>query len=284
MNTNASALFACAMVVALFLHSDHAAAEDGDPSLVGVPEAIVVSLAARNVLIIGEVHGTKETPAIVSALMDIKSKEGTVLLGLEIPVDQQGPVDSYLSGTGSEESLLSGDFWKRQADRQDGRSSQAIFDLLRDARRLRLSGRRIEVVCYVAWDPKGPPSGARSRNIISAYNRVKPDFTLILSGNYHSRVARSDFDDQDPLGVQLSKLRALSLPVYSTSGEYWACEGSPVPECGVKHVSDQAHLLSEGVTLTDEITARGYNGSVVIEKFTASPPAGQQIHPIRGPR
>jgi len=277
MSMKTSTLFACAMVASLLLHAGRVTAADGgDPGLAGVPEAIVGSLGARDVLIIGEVHGTKETPAIVSALMDLKSKEGAVLLGLEIPADQQGLVDEYLSGARSEESFLFGDFWKREVERQDGRSSQAILDLVREAKRLRLSGRQIEVICYVPSDEGAPSGGSRARNVLSAHDRVNPDFTLVLSGNYHARVIRSDFDDQDPLGAQLSELDPVSLPVYSTRGEYWACGGSPMPECGVKSVSGQARSLRQGVTLSEEVTARGYHGSIVIEEFTASSPAGLQ--------
>src|SRR5690606_5153779 len=123
MSTNANTLLTYAMVAVLLLHFDLVSAKDDDAGLAGVPDTIVESLDARDVLIIGEVHGTKETPAIVAALMDLKSKEGMVLLGLEIPANQQGLMDDYLSGAGSEESLLSGDFWKREAGRQDGRSS-----------------------------------------------------------------------------------------------------------------------------------------------------------------
>lgn len=272
MSTNANTLLTYAMVAVLLLHFDLVSAKDDGAGLAGVPDTIVESLDARDVLIIGEVHGTKETPAIVAALMDLKSKEGMVLLGLEIPANQQGLMDDYLSGAGSEESLLSGDFWKREAGRQDGRSSQAIFDLVREARRLRLAGRRIEVVCYVPSDREVQMGGSRAQNILSTHDRVKPDFTLVLSGNYHSRVVKADFDDQEPLGAQLSRLDSVSLPVYSTRGEYWACGGSPVPDCGVRSVSDQAHSLKQGVMLSEEITGRGYHGSIVIEEFTASPP------------
>lgn len=279
MSSNMSPLLACVLVASLLLPFSPVAAADADRDLAGVADAIVEALGARDTLIIGEVHGTKETPAIVSAVMEHKSKQGAILLGLEIPTDQQELVDGYLSGAGSEESLLSGTFWKREAGRQDGRSSEAILDLLREARRLRLSGRQIDVVCYVPSEPE-EAGGSRAHHILAARDRVKPDFTLVLTGNYHSRVVRSDFDDQDPLGAQLSKLDMVSLPVFAGRGEYWACSGVPVPECGVKRIPERARPLRQGVTLSKEITGRGYHGSIMIEEFTASLPVGVRVDSI----
>lgn len=139
-----------------------------------------------------------------------------------------------------------------------------------------MAGRRVEVVCYVPSGQEDQSDLSRADYIFSAYDKMKPNFTLILSGNYHSRVIRSDFDSQDPMGMQLSGLDPVSLPVYSTSGDYWACAGNPVPECGIKSIPNQARSLRQDVKISDEVTTGGYHGLIVIEKFTASPPAGMQ--------
>ena len=108
------------------------------PSIAGVPDALL--------LLFGEMHGSKEAPALIHGLACSVSEKQAVAVGLEMPSQDQARLDAFMASDGKADdvdTLLATDFWQQG---RDGRSSAAMFQLIEDLRaRERLVGVAHEV-------------------------------------------------------------------------------------------------------------------------------------------
>jgi hypothetical protein len=131
-------------------------------------------------------------------------------LGLEIPFDEQTSIDRFLDSSGgaaAEARLTEGAFWR--PERQDGRSSIAMLNLIEQVRALRASGYKVRIIAY---DSKsGTPAQERdrvmARNLAAVAGREPRNFLVALSGNVHNRLTRGVSWDKEyePLGYLLTK-------------------------------------------------------------------------------
>ena len=100
------------------------------------------------VLLIGELHGTYEFPALVAGIAASAATKGLgILVGLEIPRSEQGRIDRFLGSDGSPDAIASmteSPFWHRPKEWDDGRSSIAMLNLLCTLRALGV-GRHVSV-------------------------------------------------------------------------------------------------------------------------------------------
>lgn len=106
-------------------------------------------------LLVGELHGTQEIPALLTSMLR-QGGDRPWLLGLEIPCAEQARVDAFLRSNGGPHArgaLRAGAFWTREA--QDGRSGTAMLRLIDAVRALNRSGRDIRVVCFDDLAPTG---------------------------------------------------------------------------------------------------------------------------------
>lgn len=97
-------------------------------------------------IVMGEIHGTEQTPALFGNLVCSIAKSGPVTVILEFPVSQSDAINRFTSSQGSvadRETLLSSWIWDTSF--ADGRSSFAMLNLLDRLRLLRASGLPIEV-------------------------------------------------------------------------------------------------------------------------------------------
>jgi len=112
-------------------------------------EEIVAVHDPVSLLIIGEFHGTKETPALVGIIAQRLAREGPVTFGLEIPRQEQERILEFIRSDGNPADvtkLLAGDFWVRDAERSDGRRSRAMVELLEEIRTAQVQGVPLNVV------------------------------------------------------------------------------------------------------------------------------------------
>jgi len=92
-----------------------------------VQDALAQLAAQTDVLILGEIHGTQEVPAVAAALLEPLSKQGYGVLALEIPADQQGPLTDW--ATGKTETVP--EFFAKPLP--DGRGNLQVLSLIRTA-------------------------------------------------------------------------------------------------------------------------------------------------------
>ncbi|OYY67555.1 hypothetical protein [Sphingomonas sp. 28-63-12] len=226
-------------------------------------------------VILGEQHGTAESPEAFATLVCWLSAQRGVAVALELPVKEQGAIDAYMisdGGSKARAALTSGTIW--QSPVQDGRSSEAYVALLERLRELKRSGRQIRVLA-ISPEWKGS-SNQRERDIaalLQANGSEQNVLVMALVGNVHARRATTVAGATFP--TYLPAKSARTFDIAPEGGAQWACAmapGSRTPTCGPRPLESDRLKMSAGVVLEDG--ASGFDGIVYLgKKSTASPPA-----------
>lgn len=139
------------------------------------------------VVLLGEIHGTVEGPGYVGKMACVGVQKGLkVSVGLELPQTDKAAIHTYLQSDGEKadkQRVLTLPFWAK--DYQDGRSSQAMFDLLESLRNLKAQNHQVEV--FLIDEPGAADRDfTMAQNVIAAAQKDPSRFFLILTGNYHN--------------------------------------------------------------------------------------------------
>lgn len=222
-------------------------------------------LRPGGVLLLGENPGTAEAPALVAALAEAAlATNPEVIVGLELPMTE--PVD----GSGH------GPFFERPDELRDGRSSQAMSELvhrlaeLDGARPVALDGPWVAPGAPIPLEHIGllnqPRDAVMAGRLMAEIDLVPQAPTIVLAGSMHTRIDRSN----QTLGGLISPWfpRMLALLLLATSGSAWtltAAGGGPQPV-----PADPG--LAEGAQWAPAPGADGHHGYVNLGDVTASPP------------
>ncbi len=238
-------------------------------------------IRSGRVLLIGELHGTYEFPALVAGIAAESARQGLgVLIGVEVPRSEQERIDSFLVSDGSSDSiaaLTSGNFWHRPVDCDDGRSSQAMLNLLCSLRALR-PGRHI-CVCAIdlPWgDPIEPMPSSSARNkamattLCAAIERDLTFMTIVLANREHTRITSRRHDVSTPLGeyLNLAFTDLVSLIGHNHGGTI-RDEASPR---GAEQVRISADPTPIGHGWFANAMTEGHHGWVNVGVVRAAPP------------
>jgi hypothetical protein len=237
-------------------------------------------MQAGSAVLLGEIHGTDQGPAMVQQLTCTALEHGLeVIVGLEIPAENQQNLNDYLAGKGTDSDLarlISGTFW--QQDYQDGRATQAMTDLIESLRVQ--SGKRPEQLHVVLLDNPADPDGRdhyMAGRLDSVLDTWPGALAISLTGNIHSQLERgSPFDaDYEPMGYRLRDLRPetriTSLEMEHSGGTAWVClaEG----ECGVVRLSGYGSGPAPQIGIYDESGDQTAVGYFMVGEISASLPA-----------
>ncbi|HEX8703751.1 MAG TPA: hypothetical protein VF815_33250 [Myxococcaceae bacterium] len=225
---------------------------------------------SEGLLVLGELHGTVESPrAVMQAVCAASAGGRPTWLALEFPRDEQPRVESFLA-TGDEVSLRESPFWRR--DYQDGRTSQAMMGLLREVRRLRAAGREVRILAVDA--PVQEDDGGKERDehmaerIAQVRSRAPAEPMVFLAGNLHATrrliIPRSAVWRLVKQGVSLK-----TLTLEARDGTAWQCGAT----CGVNAMRGPDLGPEPRILETERSTKGGYDGVWYLVTFTASPPA-----------
>ncbi|MGN2246055.1 hypothetical protein ACFWZ3_05105 [Frateuria sp. GZRR35] len=244
--------------------------------------------AVHRLVIVGEVHGSNEVPALVGALVEQAAEERPVRLGLEMPSAMQATLDSYLRSSGGADdraNLLRASFWKGR----DGRSSKAMLQLIDRVRALRAQGTDVDVFAMVPDYPDEQTIKAAggfalfddtgmAEHIRHELDGLAPDGLVIAyMGNYHSRYAPPTPGAVGPsVTGQLVASSPFVLTPVAAHLESWNCTQDG---CGV-HAYDPRSTPSERLPrLVVELAAtRGpFVATLWLERTTASRPATESL-------
>jgi len=266
------------MLLASLLTAAPGAFAEACPAIAGSDELLV----AGGVVLLGEMHGTEESPALLAGLACRAAEAGlAVRVGLEVDVAEAAAVESFL-GSGGEapdvERLLAGPFWTR--DYQDGRSSRAMAGLLADLGALRRSGRPVTVFPF-SHETAGTDRDAAMAGTIAGHLTAAGDeaVTLVLTGNLHSRTrVGSPWDPAfEPMGYHLAtglpQREIVSLDVCHGGGSAWICTGGSAADCGERSLGPSRAQGPPGIRLGSGAEAEGHDGAYCVEALHASPPA-----------
>lgn len=189
----------------------------------------------HRILVLGEFHGTRETPLLVRQLVDDYSRDGTpVLLALELPRAENPTLREYLAsdgGAAARKRLHGRAFWTVHDDQHDGRRSRDMLALIEDLRALKAQGRVIDVVGYDVDNSDGGNQARDDRmaaELRRLYRRL-PDGArmLVLTGNVHAMLQRPagappEMQTQ-PMASLLRDLDMYSVRLGALRGQAWAC-------------------------------------------------------------
>jgi hypothetical protein len=234
-------------------------------------------LRQGTVLLLGEMHGTVESPTFVERVICEALAGGLeVVVGLEVPYQEQSAFDAYLASRGgadAEQALLATEFWRR--DYQDGRSSAAMLDLLRSLRRYLDDDAALRLVLFD--EQTAQRDAAMAARLAAAAERAPQAFVVALTGNLHARIARgSPWDDSfEPMGLflkqRLADRQVRSLDVGHAGGHAWICTTAEAAGCGEQTLRGDESRPA-GVYL-DSGASPHYSGRYSVGELHASPPA-----------
>jgi len=161
----------------------------------GVEDLVLQIAASNHLLLFGELHGTREVPALVAALLPKLVERGYLGLGLELPRDQQAPLTAWADGLIEQVPP----FFARPS--RDGRGNVQVLELVKAARALGM-----ELMCFdqapdqvtQQWADR---DGWMARNLLEAWTHLPTDAKVVgICGSLHARLV-----PEEGLGRMLRK-------------------------------------------------------------------------------
>ena len=230
-----------------------------------VPGAIDL-LASRRLIVLGELHGTEQSPSFVGALACRTAGEGwPVAVALELPQQDNPALQTYLGsqGTASDrEVYISTSTWKR--DWEDGRSTAAMFALVEQLRALKAAGAALEVQGIDDRRYLGNDREAAMAGFVETMRRRLLDRPMVvLVGNLHAQTRPGQVsDDYLPLGARLDRfgLKPVALVMAYDGGTTWGCTLEAGFGCGVHPV--RGWPPKGASTYTETATERASKGGM----------------------
>jgi hypothetical protein len=224
--------------------------------------------SAKEIILIGEFHGTEETPRLFGNLVTVAAgeKNRRIGVGLELPVLLQPLIKEAVKSNTSIDSfrkqLLANPVWQKI---NDGRSSEAMLDLI--CHLLQLAESR--QVSFFFFDTQINDRNETMAQLIGQRAREQGyDVTYILTGNLHAKKV-TRYRGKTKIVYMGHWLEEQGFTVHSydvrfSDGEAWAC----TPECGLHHVKGWSMTEDAGA-----IQRAGFDGILFVGHIHASPPA-----------
>jgi hypothetical protein len=184
-------LAAAALLFAACRSTAPAAAPEACPPIAGAPAL----LTPGRVVLLGEMHGTVESPAFVASFACAGLAAGrAVTVGVEIPKEEEPRLRAFLASEGgpaARAALVQGPFW--DGVWKDGRSSEAMVALLERVRVWKRAGRPVAVALLDREDAPGAPT--RDESMAAAVEtaaKAEPQGVVVaLTGNLHNQIGRA---------------------------------------------------------------------------------------------
>ncbi|MEP5611633.1 MAG: hypothetical protein ABJP45_05255 [Cyclobacteriaceae bacterium] len=232
-------------------------------------------LTAGQVILLGEIHGTREGPALVEQIAcNALGKNLRVTIGLELPQSDQPHVDEYLRSTGSiqaRRTFLSLNFWSR--DYQDGRASQSIFQLIESVRLARRNGDSVDIV-FLDDEESSNRDLVMANRLLEDIKSYPNNFFVALTGNLHNIISEGSGRMGSYVIDRLGKKKVTSLKQSYPGGSAWICLAGG--DCGP--VDLRGHGEGQiGIFINNAMD--NYHGTVEVDSIHASLPARELVKP-----
>ncbi|QRO00324.1 hypothetical protein JRI60_15475 [Archangium violaceum] len=235
-----------------------------------------------NVVLMGELHGTQQVPHFLSQSACQALLQGVpVTVGLEVPVENQERLRTFLHGAGRPEDwakLMESPFWR--SPYPDGRNSEAVVWLIESLRKLRGQGLDVELFAFDHPTLEGEArEEAMAKTVLEVAGNASKRAVLVLSGNLHPRQVKGLpwSPDYRPMGLRVAEQlpRVFSLDIAYKSGTAWICavDAQQKLDCGVKQAKGRDNGERYFVHLFDGRNGQGYHGIFYVGAVSASLPA-----------
>jgi len=254
---------------------------DPQPTSCGHVAGLTPLLQSGTVLLLGELHGTVEVPQFVADTTCLALDAGhRVTVGLEIPKEEKAVTFAYLESKGLSEdraTLLRSAFW--QGSFKDGRTSEAMLDLIEQLRLLKQAGRPVELALLDSAGVK-QRDHAMAEQLEKVIAASPKNFFVVLTGNLHNRMIQGASWDENwkAMGYLVSRRvpthRFFSLDLSFTEGTAWFCGADA---CKEHKISGKGEGESRKIILHESLSASGYHGIFHVGSVTASPPVDTSL-------
>ena len=243
-------------------------------------------------VLIGEIHGTLETPILVASLVrSARIERVPTILCVEISSAEQRALDRFLQSDGREPAvaaLLAGPHWSGD----DGRASVGMFAMIELMRRLNQQGEDVRVVAMDInvevpnVDPKlitpkelerieaqvESRDRAMAEAVLAARRQFPKSNVVVLAGNVHARMRKGvPWDEQyAPMGWHIAQALpgAISLNVEFSGGEAWVATDKGVGPSRMRGVDRGNDPFIELFAKPQD----GYHGTFYVGKISAARP------------
>ena len=238
---------------------------------------VLDEIKASRIVVIGEVHGSKEIPEFVGNLLCSLSKNAApYILALEIPTEEQEKLDSYvnrLETVSFEFAFRDSFFWNRPL--HDGRSSLAVAHLIERVRQLIIAGAKLKLLAFDSRDYKTGKTAASFASTLEQVLTKTPDYKMIvLTGTNHA-AARPLSKDVAQISDLALKYKMHNLLGFFRGGYTWSCRGMTMEEisCGKTEIASRlTDIKFENSLFLGPIFAPSFSGAYFIDGLSSSPP------------
>lgn len=222
----------------------------------------------HRLILLGEMHGTREIPPLVGHLVKSYALQGPVVLGVEIAATQAKAFDAYLvsdGGASARATLLADPYWHKSASESDGRRNLELIDMVEYLRALKAKGSDVSILPFDIPPTASIDTQARDKamagRIRVAFEALPSGRLLVLSGNVHAMLAKPGYappEMQNPMGSYLRDLDPWSVDITAQAGEFWACMGTTCGPSAMPGVHQESGRVDDG----------SFNLRVVLPKFS----------------
>lgn len=196
----------------------------------------------HRLVVLGEQHGTNETPRLVQALIESYVAEKTPLhLALELPTTASPALAAYMASDGgvlARKALRATAYWSVATQLHDGRRSEEILELIEAMRRLRQQGRDVQLSAFDRLLPSttaGAGAGARDAGMAA---ELRARFSalpvggrmVVLTGNVHGTRKQPRYLAYPTMMMLVQDLDVYNVRIGAREGEVWGCRSER--ECG----------------------------------------------------
>lgn len=229
-----------------------------DPQLAVAAGQIAAHAGQQRLIVLGELHGTREIPALTATLLEHYAGLGPVTLALEVPHTEQAALDAYLASAGTQQdwqALAATPFWQVSNDQHDGRRSVQMRQLVEAVRALRTEGATVAVLAYDGGKDESDAHDHHWRDARMAANlraaaAQRPGVMLVLTGNVHAMRTRPSWAPAElqlaPMTSLLLDLEPFAVNITAASGQFWGCMQSRCQALPARTQMPQPLMRSSG--------------------------------------
>lgn len=244
----------------------------------------IVGTSGDHLILLGELHGTREIPRLTGELLAAYAAHGPVVLALEVHETEYQRIRTYLHSSGSQEdaaAMRAGQFWTVTGTNHDGRRNMSILELIEHVRRLKAAGRDVAILPF---DPGNVSGGSEARDqfMAKSIRRIRQALrkgqVLVLAGNVHAMLERPSYapeEMQQPMGFYLKDLEPKSINVSARVGSFWSC---------ITPASCQQAELMPRLAAESGETSQPYSYEIVLPVISLAELLGSEQSSHRKPR
>ena len=264
------------MIATLLAAALHAAALDTPAECRPIPGVEALWKDDIRYVVVGEMHGTTETPAAFADMVCAARDKGPVTVALEFSEGMQSMLDAFMAAESDQAArAILAAYPEGPFVYHDGRGSVAMLDLLL---RLRAMKRETPSLKIVAFAPDSPRVQGFSQSyseldmghrLATAARKAPGSRMLVLVGNIHAQKKTIERMNLTPAVAHLPSAEVVSLYVVPQGGTSWNCRGDG---CGPAPLPETYDAAARGVII-QPYGSGAFDGILALGPTTASEPA-----------